>query len=215
MEVCKQRDLNVMVRHNLVRVDTGKRLAYFENLDRPNDPLLEVKYDMLHVTPPMSAPKFLKSLANETSNGFVAVDPKTLQHIKYENIFALGDCSSLPTSKTAAAIASQNSILAKNLLQLIEHNDNDHNDGSKINFKATYDGYTSCPIVTGNNRCIMAEFDYQLEPLETFPFDQSKERTIMFYMKKDILPFVYWNGMLKGYWSGPSIYRKLMHFGFK
>ena len=197
MELCRQRDLNVTVRHNLVRVDMKKRLAYFENLDRPDDPLLKVKYDMLHAVPPMSAPKFLKSLANNTSNGYVAVDPKTLQHVEYENIFALGDCSSLPTSKTAAAIASQNSILAKNLLQFIQYKDSDHVDGIKINFKSNYDGYTSCPIVTGNNRCIMAEFDYQLQPLETFPFNQSKERRMMFYVKKYMLPFVYWNGMLK------------------
>ena len=43
---------------------------------------------------------------------------------------------------------------------------------------AQYDGYTSCPIVTGKNTCILAEFDFQAppQPLETFPFDQGKER---------------------------------------
>ena len=196
-ELCRKRDLNIMTRHNLVRVDSQKRLAYFEHLDRLDDPLSEVKYDMLHVTPPMSAPKFLKSLANDTSNGFVAVDPQTLQHVQYEDIFALGDCSSLPTSKTAAAIALQNSILAKNLLQYIQYKESDNIGGSKLKFKAIYNGYSSCPIVTGNERCIMAEFDYDFKPLETFPFDQSKERRTMFLTKKYMLPFVYWNAMLK------------------
>lgn len=52
----------------------------------------------------MSAPDFLKTspLANEA--GFVDVDKAHLQHVKYDNVFALGDCSSAPTSKTAAAV---------------------------------------------------------------------------------------------------------------
>lgn len=58
-------------------------------------------------------------------------------------------------------------------------------------------GYTSCPLVTGNDKCILAEFNYSLEPLETFPISQAKERTSMYFMKKDVLPFIYWNAMLK------------------
>lgn len=169
-------------------------MAYFQHLEQPDKPMIEVKYDMLHVTPPMSAPKFLQSLATDSSNGFVAVDPKTLQHVAYKNVFALGDCSSLPTSKTAAAIAAQNYILAANLMQLIE---NDRKTLKDTNLKFNYDGYTSCPIVTGFGHCIMAEFNYKLEPLETFPFDQSKERKSMYYAKKELLPFLYWNGLIR------------------
>ena len=52
----------------------------------------------------MSAPDFLKNspLANEA--GFVDVNKDYLQHNKYDNVFSLGDCSSAPTSKTAAAV---------------------------------------------------------------------------------------------------------------
>lgn len=192
MEICKKRDLNVNTRQNLVRIDPISKKAFFEQLDQADRSLVEYKYEMLHVTPPMSAPKFLAPLADSTSNGFVAVNPNSLQHVEYENIFSLGDCSSLPTSKTAAAIASQNYILARNLLEVIGH------QGDKVNsFPVSYDGYTSCPLVTGFNKCILAEFNYQLEPVETFPVSQAKERTSMFYMKKDILPFIYWNLMLK------------------
>lgn len=60
-----------------------------------------------------------------------------------------------------------------------------------------YDGYTSCPLVTGYNSVILAEFDYRAEPLETFPFDQSKERLSMYLMKADMMPFLYWNIMLR------------------
>lgn len=60
-----------------------------------------------------------------------------------------------------------------------------------------YNGYTSCPLITGYNKCIMAEFDYSLQPLETFPMDQSKESTLLFYVKKELMPLLYWHVMLK------------------
>lgn len=37
------------------------------------------------------------------SAGYVDVDKYTLQHVKYANVFAIGDCTNAPTSKTAAA----------------------------------------------------------------------------------------------------------------
>ena len=60
------------------------------------------------------------------------------------------------------------------------------------------DGYTSCPLVTSYSSLILAEFDYDKKPAETFPFDQSKERFSMYMMKKHGLPNLYWHGMLRG-----------------
>lgn len=73
-----------------------------------------------------------------------------------------------------------------------------------------YDGYASCPLVTGYNTCILAEFDYNLNPLETFPIPQDKERYSMFYMKKDLMPLLYWHIMLNGYWNGPALMRNVL-----
>jgi sulfide:quinone oxidoreductase len=63
---------------------------------------------------------------------------------------------------------------------------------------ATYNGYTSCPIVTARGKLVMAEFDYDLKPQETFPFDQGKERYSMYLVKKWPLPELYWHAMLRG-----------------
>lgn len=60
-----------------------------------------------------------------------------------------------------------------------------------------YDGYTSCPLVTSYNKVILAEFDYDGQPLETFPVDQSKESRVMYHMKADVMPHLYWHGLLK------------------
>lgn len=75
---------------------------------------------------------------------------------------------------------------------------------------ANYDGYASCPLVTGYDSCIMAEFNYDLLPQETFPFRQDCERYSMYLLKRDVMPLLYWHLMLNGYWNGPETFRKML-----
>ena len=77
--------------------------------------LFILKYDLLHVGPPMKPFDFIKQSKIADANGFVDVNKETLQHKKYSNIFGIGDCTNIPTSKTAAAVAAQASILVNNL----------------------------------------------------------------------------------------------------
>ncbi len=184
--ICAARDIDTQFAWKLVAVDAAAREATFEhtkNGERRTEP-----YAMLHVTPPMSAPTFVAQspLANEA--GFVEVDKGTTQHVRYANVFSLGDASSLPTSKTAAAVRAQLPVLVMNLASQME--------GRRLT--ETYDGYSSCPLVTGYGRLILAEFDYDLNPKETFPFDQSKERLSMYLLKKHVLPVIYWRGLIEG-----------------
>ncbi|NXR78510.1 SQOR protein, partial [Pycnonotus jocosus] len=204
LEVIKDRDLAVNYKRNLIEVRADKQEAVFENLDRPG--VTEVhQYEMLHVTPPMGPPAVLINSPVSDEKGWVDVDKETLQHKKYPNVFGIGDCTNLPTSKTAAAVAAQSAILDKTMSRVMKN---------ELPVKK-YDGYTSCPLVTGYNKVILAEFDYNAQPLETFPIDQSKERTTMYHMKADMMPLLYWNALLKGYWGGPAPVRKLMHLGLK
>jgi sulfide:quinone oxidoreductase len=143
---------------------------------------------MIHVTPPMGALDFIKASSLGNADGWVEVDPKTLQHVRHSNIFSLGDCSSLPTSKTGAAIRKQAPVAAKNLLSLMDDKA----------MTAEYDGYTSCPLVTGYGSLVLAEFDYDKQPQETFPFNQAEERYSMYALKAYGLPRIYWHGMLRG-----------------
>eukprot|EP00494_Astrolonche_serrata_P015294 UN15442 len=59
---------------------------------------------------------------------------------------------------------------------------------------------------TGNNKLILAEFDYTLRPRETFFFDQGKERQSMFHLTASVIPKIYWSNMVKGKWNGPNEY---------
>ena len=184
--LAQERKVDLRFRHNLVAVRAASKEAVFQHLDSGETVVLP--YTMLHVTPPMSAPDFLKRSPLANQAGWVDVDKHSLQHVRYPNVWSLGDASSLPTSKTGAAIRKQAPVLVKNLLAALAGGKGD----------ASYDGYTSCPLVTGYGRLVLAEFDYDGKPAETFPFDQSKERLSMYLMKKHLLPQMYWHGMMRG-----------------
>jgi sulfide:quinone oxidoreductase len=173
----------------LDEVDGPNKKAKFIGIGEANkDQSYWVEFDMLHVTPPQSAPDFIKNSLLANAAGWVDVDKHTLQHTRYKNIFGAGDASSLPTSRTGAAVRKQAPVVVGNLLAAMR--------GETLT--ESYSGYSSCPIITGYDKLVLAEFDYNNQPVETFPFDQSKERWSMFQMKKYLLPYLYWNQILPG-----------------
>ena len=185
-KIIEKRDIHTKFRHNLVALKPDRKLAVFEQLDTHEQ--LELEYEMIHVTPPQSSPDFIKHSKLAGAGGWVDVDKHTTQHVKYPNVFSLGDCSSLPTSKTGAAVRKQAPVTVANLLAARE--------GRPLT--ASYDGYASCPLITGYGTCILAEFDYDGKPTETFDFDQAQERYSMYALKAYALPKMYWHGMLRG-----------------
>lgn len=206
-KVINRKGINVRFKHVLKRIDGAEQMVWFEaeegfeefnalpmNVIKKGG-LFGIKYDMLHVVPTNVPPKFIAESGLGDEKGWTAVDPKTLQHTKYSNIFSLGDASNLPTSKTGAAIRKQAPVVVNNVLKLIK---------MKALGSKTYDGYTSCPFITGYGKMALAEFDYnkkfQPDPKlkRMFIKDSSKEHWRLWILKKYILPYLYWNKMLKG-----------------
>lgn len=185
-QVIARKQIETLFRHELVAVRPASREAVFRHLDEGTERVLP--YAMLHVVPPQSAPDVIKQSPLADPAGWVEVDKYTLQHVRDPDVWSLGDCSSLPTSRTGAAIRKQAPVLVENLLA--------HRAGQPPPVR--YDGYSSCPLVTGYGKLILAEFDYDGRPTESFPFDQSKERYSMWALKAFGLPEMYWNGMLRG-----------------
>ncbi|ORX70099.1 flavo-binding protein, variant [Linderina pennispora] len=201
--IAKSRDVNVNLFHDLVEVDGANKKATFKVLGSgPNaGETVTVPYEFLHVTPPMKPFDFIKNSKIANAAGYVDVNQATLQHNKYSNVYSLGDCSSLPTSKTAAAAAAQSHVLKQNLLNQIQGKDVP---------AVEYNGYTSCPLVTGKHKLVLAEFSgYTGTPHETFFFNQANEHAFSYWLTAEALPSVYWNSMVKGTWKGPSTIRKL------
>ena len=156
---------------------------------------ITMSYDMLHLAPPQTAPKFVKESGLVNAAGWLDVNINTLQHVKYSNIFGLGDVAALPTAKTGAAIRKQVPVLIANILHLIKNNTLD---------KKIYEGYSSCPLVTGYGKMILAEFNYKNEFTpdpklkQMLVFDSTKEDWRLWMLKKYGLPYLYWNKMMKG-----------------
>jgi sulfide:quinone oxidoreductase len=122
--------------------------------------------------------------------GFVDVNQNSMQHVRYPDIFALGDVASTPNSKTAAAVRKQAPVVVRNLLRLMR--------GEMA--EAGYDGYASCPLTTANGKAIIAEFIYGGKVTPTLPIlDPGKQRWLSWWIKTSFLPVLYWNYMLKGH----------------
>jgi eukaryotic sulfide quinone oxidoreductase len=136
-KIRERRGIKGQFEHNLVSIDSAKHRATFA---KPDGTKVETDYSLLHVTPPMGPLEFIKKSPLADSVGWVDVDPGSLRHKNkdFGNVFSLGDCSSLPTSKTAAAITAQAPIVAENVFSVLEKGD--------VNPNAVYDGYTSCPV---------------------------------------------------------------------
>jgi len=187
-EVVARKGIETLFRHDLVELRAASKEAVFRRLDDGGGSELVLPYSLLHVVPPQSAPDVVKESELAGPGGWVEVHKYTLQHVRHPNVFALGDCSSLPTGRTGAAVRKQAPVLVENLMAF--------RAGRPLT--AHYDGYASCPLITGYGKLVMAEFDYDGRPAESFPFDQSRERYSMYALKAYGLPQMYWNAMLRG-----------------
>ncbi|MCX8078288.1 MAG: NAD(P)/FAD-dependent oxidoreductase [Geminocystis sp.] len=202
-EIVARRGIEVKYQHNLKEIKPETREAIFDVTTPDGIKEVSIKYELLHVAPTIRAPDFIKkspfAQQNGDGGGWIDVAQYTLQHKRYANVFGLGDATSLPTSKTAAAVRAQAPVVVENLLALMS--------GKPLT--ARYDGYTCCPIITGYNSAIFAEFDYENIPISSFFMDPTKERYSMFLVKRYLLPWLYWNRMLKGKPLETEIYKKL------
>lgn len=210
MNVVNRYGIRMKLFHTPVRIDGDRKLAYFKDSTPAekkepgqlpagaritDEGLLEIPFDFLHLAPPQKAPDFIARSELANAAGWLDVDQHSLQHKKFPNIFSLGDVAALPTAKTGAAIRKQAPVVVDNLLKLLDRKPADNH---------SYDGYSSCPLVTGYGKMVLAEFNYKNEftpdpMLKLMLVLRSyKEHWRLWILKKYGLPFLYWNQMMKG-----------------
>ncbi|TVT89343.1 FAD/NAD(P)-binding oxidoreductase [Pseudomonas sp. RGB] len=174
---------------NLVKVDGPARKAWFEVKDAAGTVTVEEKsFDLLHVVPPQVSPDFIRQSPLADAGGWCEVNPHSLQHLRYPHVFGLGDVCGTTNAKTAAAVRKQIVVVAENLLALRK----------QAPLPLKYDGYGSCPLTVEKGKVVLAEFGYGGKLLPTFPLDPTQARRSMWFLKATLLPWFYWNGMLKG-----------------
>ena len=177
---------------NLVKVDGPNKTAWFSKKDSEgNTETVSTTFDMLHVCPPQTAPDFIRSSPLADAAGWVDVDKNTLKHNKYGNVWGLGDATNSPNAKTAAAIRKQAPVVASNVLQDMANSDELYG----------YDGYGACPLTVERGKIVLAEFRYggKLAPtLPTWLLQGTQPTWLAWFLKKVVMPKLYWDGMLKG-----------------
>jgi len=173
---------------HLVAVDGPAHIATFETTVDGQTQREDVHFDLLHVVPPQSAPVFIRESGLGDGGGWLDIDKHTLQHARHADIFGLGDATSTPNSKTAAAIKEQAPVVAANTLARL--------DGKPLT--AAYDGYAGCPVTTSAERVLLAEFTYGGVITPTLSLDPRVPRRRYGWLKKFYFPFYYWNILLKG-----------------
>jgi sulfide:quinone oxidoreductase len=176
---------------NLVAIDGPGKTATFETTDADgNKQQVGKPFDMIHVTPPQSAPDFIKQSPLANAAGWVDVNERSLQHNKFSNIFGLGDATSTPNAKTAAAVRKQVPVVVDNIFALM---------ASKAVVEG-YDGYGSCPLTTSLNTVMLAEFSYAGKVTPSFPWIDPRANRYLWWLGKIWgFPWLYWHIMLKGY----------------
>jgi sulfide:quinone oxidoreductase len=176
----------------LVAIDGPAHKATFvKNLADGTKEKIVRDFDMVHVVPPQKAPDFVRVSPLADAAGWVDVDPSSLRHKTYANVFALGDAANTTNAKTAAAARKQAPVVAHNLLAGL----------GQLKGEAKYDGYGSCPLTVERGKIVLAEFTYGGKVAPSFPswlIDGTKPSVLAWYLKERLLPPIYWEAMLKG-----------------
>ena len=193
MEYVKRYDARLNFNHTLTRIDGPAKRAWFSRkTEDGGSEAVETGFDMIHVVPPQQAPDFVRASPLADAGGWAEVDPASLRHKRFSEIYALGDASSTPNAKTAAAARKQAPVVAHNLLVEMGHL-----RGAEV----AYDGYGSCPLTVERGKILLAEFGYGGKLMPSFPawlIDGRKPSHMAWLLKERMLPPIYWKAMLTG-----------------
>lgn len=192
MEYVKRYSATLNFNHSLTAIDGQAKMARFTcTAPDGSKSTVDTAFDMIHVCPPQLAPDFVRASVLADAAGWIDVDPATLRHKTYSNVYGLGDATNTPNAKTAAAARKQAPVVAENVLF----------DNGLRRAECAYDGYGSCPLTVERGKVVLAEFTYGGKVCSSFPgvvIDGTRPSRLAWTLKERILPPVYWQAMLKG-----------------
>lgn len=190
-QMYQERGVDVQYNHVLTAIDAGARRATY----RTPEGAVSIDYDMIHVVPPMRAPAAVRNspLAWQSgpnaADGWIEVDRHTLRSPRFPNVFAVGDVAGVPRGKTAASVKWQVPVAVDHMVASVRGESS----------PSSYNGYTSCPMVTGLGKAMLIEFDYDGNLTPSFPFiDPLQELWISWFIEEKALIGTY-RAMLRGY----------------
>jgi len=119
----------------------------------------KAEYDLLVLVPPHRGQRFVEASGLGEAGGWVPVDRTTLQHEGHEAVYALGDATNLPISKSGSTAHFEAPVVASRIASLIR--------GTAP--KARYGGRVMCFLETGGRKATALRFDYEHPPVPPQP----------------------------------------------
>ncbi len=155
----------------------------------------EIEFDLLVSIPPnVGARALVKSGIAMDEIGYVKTNNHTLKAEAHENMFVLGDTTTLPTSKAGSVAHFSAEVMVENFIREI--------NGEEL--KADFDGHANCFIETGFEKAALIDFNYDYEPLPgKFPLPGLGPFSLLGESKanhwgKMMFKWVYWNKLVSG-----------------
>jgi len=154
----------------------------------------EILFDLLVTVPTNKGDDVIERSGLGDELNYVPANKATLQSLKHDNIFVIGDAAGIPASKAGSVAHFEAEVLTKNILHYI------HNEPLSEEF----DGHANCFIETGNRRALLIDFNYTHEPVAgTFPFAGLGplgllKESHMNHLGKIAFKWIYWHMLLKG-----------------
>jgi sulfide:quinone oxidoreductase len=188
--------LDHLLHEKNIRIESDFAIA---EIDNANKKMIdyggrEISFDLLVTVPTNKGDELMERSGLGDELNYVPTNKATLQSLKHENIFVLGDASNIPASKAGSVAHFEAEILTENILRYIK--------GEPL--KEEFDGHANCFIETGNGKALLIDFNYTHEPVEgTFPFPgigplRLLKESRMNHMGKLAFRWIYWNLLLKG-----------------
>lgn len=171
------RDIKYTVFFNAEEVDTERQLI--KSLEGE-----EVPYDLLVMVPPHRGARLIEASGMGDPQGWLPTHRDTLEVKGYEHVFALGDATDLPVSKSGSAAHFEAKVIAHRLIAFVRNEAPDPKE-------ATYDGEVMCFLETGHNQATQLVFNYEHPP--------RPPRSSMFYhVEKQLFNRAYWHIVPQG-----------------
>lgn len=139
------------------------------------------EFDLMIIVPPHRGQAFVETSGLGDPGGWIPTDRHTLQVKGHPDIFAIGDATDLPISKSGSTAHFEAPVVASRIASLV--------DGTAP--KESYGGKVMCFLETGNRKATVLRFDYERPPVPPKP-------STFWHMGKWMFNRLYWHTVPQG-----------------
>jgi sulfide:quinone oxidoreductase len=133
---------------------------------------------MLIAVPPHRGTDVVRNSGIGDEDGWIPADKETMRVTGYDNVFAIGDATSIPISKSGVVVHLQSGVVTENIIHEM--------DGVPVSLH--YNGRINCPMELGRHRAIFVSASYASPPANQSP-------SLVKYIMKRSFAKMYWRTM--------------------